>query len=543
MEQVSVDDLNSLYESSKRKLDMAVSNIRMKLLVGYPFYGEVLTRLANTRLLTVQEAIMYRVNTACTDGVRILFSPFFVNELTLPQLNFVILHESYHILLMHPLRADSFLDVKDKYSLELWNEAGDFIINDALLRNKDEFDSAGISIEFPGDALLMKDSSGAQIDLSDKSTEDLYKELLQDRKEQQNNSSGSGSGNESGSESGDGSGDSSGESNDSVEEIKVFPNNDMCDDSEEDEGESNESNGNTESGENGDGENCDEGNGDGDDGDGDGDGVGGDDAGEGEGGTKGGHSYGDWADASDVRPDLLDKFNDDDLDNSPERAMHSIETILIDINSKGYSKMPGSFTRSVEIAKIKPKIRWDIYLRKFLSTKLTDETSYDHPDKRYLCHGSIMAGTGAEDDALNNISIYIDTSGSISDKVMSHFLAHAWKISQDFDCTLSVFFWHTALYGEYRDIEPDDFMQVMDSIEVRGGGTDVECVYRYIEESDMKSTAYIILTDGEFSIPKVSGIRRAIVRKTLLALLDTTRYDKGLDTLGKVVSIDYKETM
>lgn len=43
--------------------------------------------------------------TAYTDGVRIAFSPFFLEELSDKELDYVLMHEILHIVLQHCLRG------------------------------------------------------------------------------------------------------------------------------------------------------------------------------------------------------------------------------------------------------------------------------------------------------------------------------------------------------------------------------------------------------------------------------------------------------
>ena len=84
------------------------------MLIERPFYGDILLRIPIIRDDSVP--------TACTDGRVIRWSESFFRTLTPQQRNYVLMHEVFHVLLMHPFR----LEGKDH---ELWNIATDIIVN------------------------------------------------------------------------------------------------------------------------------------------------------------------------------------------------------------------------------------------------------------------------------------------------------------------------------------------------------------------------------------------------------------------------------
>lgn len=67
--------------------------------------------------------------TACTDGLKVWYNPDFFLKLTKEEREFLIGHESMHVVLEH---CDSRRDGKDH---ELWNKAGDYVINLMLVDN------------------------------------------------------------------------------------------------------------------------------------------------------------------------------------------------------------------------------------------------------------------------------------------------------------------------------------------------------------------------------------------------------------------------
>lgn len=67
------------------------------------------------------------IETACTEGTTIYFSPKFFKELTKEERVFVLLHELWHIGLLHVVR-------KENRDIDNWNKACDFYINGMLVK-------------------------------------------------------------------------------------------------------------------------------------------------------------------------------------------------------------------------------------------------------------------------------------------------------------------------------------------------------------------------------------------------------------------------
>ena len=140
------------------------------------------------------------------------------------------------------------------------------------------------------------------------------------------------------------------------------------------------------------------------------------------------------------------------------------------------------------------------------------------------------------EDCLNDIFLFFDTSGSMSEDEITEILRNAYTIASNFNCTVSFAGWQNEIEDVHLNVKPENIQKELVSFKYSSGGTDVSCVFDYIEKNKVKSTAVIIFTDGYFTIPTVP---KRITRKCLIALSDTNSYDRRLETLGKVVS--YKE--
>ncbi len=95
---------------------------RMRLLSSHGFYGLLLMHMTF--------AIDETVETAATDGKRIIFGPAFLDSLSEPELDFVMMHELLHVVLRHCGR-------EGERDHERFNIACDIVVNSNILLEND----------------------------------------------------------------------------------------------------------------------------------------------------------------------------------------------------------------------------------------------------------------------------------------------------------------------------------------------------------------------------------------------------------------------
>lgn len=105
-------------ENTKKDYMQKIMLARMSILSSNGFYGLL--------LMHVKFAIDDSVDTAATDGERIYFSPDFLDELSVEELRFIMLHELLHIVLRHSTR-------KHNRNHMLFNIATDIVVNSNIL--------------------------------------------------------------------------------------------------------------------------------------------------------------------------------------------------------------------------------------------------------------------------------------------------------------------------------------------------------------------------------------------------------------------------
>lgn len=99
------------------KCDDILTKARMQIIYESPFLGFML------QSIPMEEN--HHIHTAATNGLRIIYNPVFIEDLSIEACSFILLHELMHIILSHPERGHQ----KDNYK---FNVACDIVVNDIL---------------------------------------------------------------------------------------------------------------------------------------------------------------------------------------------------------------------------------------------------------------------------------------------------------------------------------------------------------------------------------------------------------------------------
>jgi predicted metal-dependent peptidase len=94
-----------------------------------------------------------------------------------------------------------------------------------------------------------------------------------------------------------------------------------------------------------------------------------------------------------------------------------------------------------------------------------------------------------------DVSVAIDMSGSISDKMAKDFLSEVKGIMDEYqDFKLDLWCFDTQVYN-YAKFTSDNADEIM-SYEVKGGGgTDFDANFEYMKENDIEPKRFIMFTD------------------------------------------------
>ncbi len=138
---------------------------------------------------------------------------------------------------------------------------------------------------------------------------------------------------------------------------------------------------------------------------------------------------------------------------------------------------------------------WRSLLTDFIQTHLHGDFTRFPPNKRFLHQGIYLP---AYTPSHQKLAIVIDTSASISEKILAQFVAEIEAIRLDVEMIeIELFMVDAKLHAHESFV----YGQPLEITLVGGGGTKFEPAFDYIEEESIPVGALLYFTDGEGSFP------------------------------------------
>lgn len=146
---------------------------------------------------------------------------------------------------------------------------------------------------------------------------------------------------------------------------------------------------------------------------------------------------------------------------------------------------------------LQTKQDWRELLREFVTSTTAgkDFSTYRKVNRRFVGMDLLMPGSISE--AVGDIVVAIDTSGSIGEVELAHFMGEVTGICEQVKPSrVHVMYWDTEVcrHEVYLQDELDDL--VKSTKPAGGGGTMVECVPEYIRDKSLNVECVVVLTDG-----------------------------------------------
>lgn len=232
-------------------------------------------------------------------------------------------------------------------------------------------------------------------------------------------------------------------------------------------------------------------------------------------------------------------LDEHDFDNAQEMTTQEVEQLSKDIDralrqggilaGKLGSKVP----RNIEDLLI-GKVDWKDVLREFINnqTRGSDEYTWRRYNKRLMANDIYLPSLMNE--TVGELVIAIDTSGSIGNRELSAFASELVSIC-DVSCPekIRVLWWDTEVHGEQL-FTAENYYQIDSLLKPQGGGgTNANCVAKYIAKQNIEAEAIIVFTDGYFDTPKWN-----ISTPTLWLVTDT---ESHVPPNGQVVKQNLEE--
>ncbi len=162
-------------------------------------------------------------------------------------------------------------------------------------------------------------------------------------------------------------------------------------------------------------------------------------------------------------------------------------------SAQAAGKLPASIARLVNEL-TEPVINWRELLAQNIQSCLTDDFTFQRPNRRHM-YGGIFLPTLKKDETVD-VTVAIDMSGSISDKMAQEFLSEVWGIANSYaDFRISVLCFDTQVYN-FQVFTPDNVDELLSYECKGGGGTDFMAFWNYWRENDIEPKKAVIFTDG-----------------------------------------------
>lgn len=157
------------------------------------------------------------------------------------------------------------------------------------------------------------------------------------------------------------------------------------------------------------------------------------------------------------------------------------------------AKMMGKLSAGLErlvSGLLKPRVDWRDVLARFVQRAKNDERSWARPNRRFVAQGMYLPSVSGE--AMGEIAIAVDCSGSINEEEINQFASEIRAIQQDsLPAQIHVIYFDSKV-SHYEAYGPNDELDIKPH---GGGGTAFSPVFSYMAERDINPVACVFLTD------------------------------------------------
>lgn len=479
----------ALNQMKLREYSQRLMLSRMRILASHGFYGLLLTHMT----INIDETC----ETAATDGLKIYFGPEFLENLSDSELDFVLMHEILHVVLQHCYRDGD-------RNHTIFNIATDIVVNSNIMESWGG-DAKKITLAKYGEAMHITP-------LGDEgylyNAEEVYDMIMQKAKQSGINTSGGNqqSQNQQGN-SGSGDGDSGKDKDGKGSGGKKDKN------KQQDDGDGNDSNSKSGQG-NGAGQSVKNGQ-----------------------GSKNGKPSVGIGDGFFDDHSRWDKLSDEEKRKLNDKWKKHLEDALNVISITDASTNCGAlpmFAQRILKERKKAQTDWRTVLNNFIQDEINDY-SFSPPDRRFSDSDFFLPDFNEKDESVRDVLFMIDTSGSMSDAMITQAFDEIYGAIEQFNGKLIGWLgFFDASVTEPKEFSTIEEFEVIHP--VGGGGTSFHVIFDYVrtEMMDRPPSSIVILTDGYAPFPKESEAMD-------IPVLWIINNEKVTPPWGKVVTIKIEE--
>ena len=169
------------------------------------------------------------------------------------------------------------------------------------------------------------------------------------------------------------------------------------------------------------------------------------------------------------------------------------EAMVAAAQSAGAGRVPAGVARMIQDF-TEPKMDWRQMLRMNIQSILKSNFSFTRPNRKSQHCGAVLPGMMNEETI--DVSVAIDMSGSISDKMAKDFISEVKGIMDEYkDFKLDLWCFDTSIYA-YKRFTGDTADEIMEYECAGGGGTDFEVNWQFMKDENIEPKRFIMFTDG-----------------------------------------------
>jgi len=159
----------------------------------------------------------------------------------------------------------------------------------------------------------------------------------------------------------------------------------------------------------------------------------------------------------------------------------------------GAGNLPAGVKRIIQDL-TEPKMNWRELLRMQLESTIKSDFTWMRASRKGWHMDAIMPGM--KTDPMIDIAVALDASGSISEKMLKDFLSEIQGIMDSFPAyRIHVITFDTDAYNPAQ-YDSDNLDEICEYEIKGGGGTDFDCIFKYLKDNEIEPKRLVVFTDG-----------------------------------------------
>ena len=169
------------------------------------------------------------------------------------------------------------------------------------------------------------------------------------------------------------------------------------------------------------------------------------------------------------------------------------EAMLAAASASDAGNIPAGVKRLIQDL-TEPKMNWRELLRMQLESTIKSDFTWMRASRKGWHMDAVMPGMKV--DPMIDIAIAIDASGSIDESMLKDFLGEVQGIMDSFPAyKIHVITFDTDAYNPAQ-YDSDNLDDICDYEVAGGGGTDFDCIFKYLKDNEIEPKRLVVFTDG-----------------------------------------------